>query len=169
MEVPLKHPASLCLVALICLTGDLVPPAADCPRRLLGVWEYRQKAGQGYDDQGERLELSCRGDSIQGLYFGLEREGEHGLFYSLVEMADLKVDPNGELSFTVPERDLFHERPKNLQEVKQKKLASAGVTRDELYLRGRLKEEKLIVACTSKGSSCPDTVMVFHKGQWKPE
>lgn len=156
-------------MVLLCLTGALAAPAAECPRRLLGIWEYRQKAGQGYDDQGEKLKLSCRSDSIQGLYFGLEREGEHGLFYSLVEMADLEVSPNGELSFTVPERNLFHERPKNLQEVKQKKLASAGITRDELYLHGRLKEEKLIIACTSKGYSCPDTVMVFHRGRWKSE
>ncbi len=106
---------------------------------------------------------------MQGLYFGLEREGEHGLFYTLVEMADLKVTPAGELSFTVSERDLFQERPRTLQEVKQKKLASAGVIRDKLYLRGRLKEEKIIVTCTSQGHSCPDTVMVFHKGRWIEE
>jgi len=101
---------------------------------------------------------------MQGLYFGLEREGEHGLFYTLVELTELKVGSNGDLAFTVPERDLFIERPKSLQEVKQKRLTSAGFTRDELHLRGRLHEHKLVLACTSKGRSCPEDVMVFSKG-----
>jgi hypothetical protein len=64
------------LVVLLCLTGAFIPPSAECPKQFLGAWEYRQKAGEGYDEEGERLE---------------------------------------------------------------KKLTSAGVTRDELYLRGRLK------------------------------
>jgi hypothetical protein len=145
-EVLVKQSPYAYLVVLLCLTGAFIPPPADCPKRFLGAWEYRQKAGEGYDE-----------------------EGEHGLFYTLVEMADLKVSPAGQLSFTVPERDLFQERPRTLQEVKQKKLASAGITRDELYLRGQLKEGKMVVTCTSQGHSCPDTFMVFHKGRWIEE
>jgi hypothetical protein len=72
---------------LLSLTAGFAPPQADCQSRFLGAWEYRQRAGDGYDKEGERIELSCGGGSMQGLYFGLEREGEHGLFYTLVEMA----------------------------------------------------------------------------------
>lgn len=157
------------LVGLIGPTAAFTAPAADCQRRFLGAWEYRQAAGDGYDKEGEKLQLSCGAGSIRGLYFGLEREGEHGLFYTAVEVSRLNVSPDGELSFTVPERDLFTDRPRNLQEVKLKKLTSAGVTRDELYLRGRLTEEKLILTCTSKSHSCPDAVMVFHQGKWSRE
>jgi len=151
-------------LALLSLTGAFASPEADCQSRFLGAWEYRQRAGDGYDNEGERIELTCGGGSMQGLYFGLEREGEHGLFYTLVEVADLKLGSDGDLSFTVAERDLFRERPKNLQEVKQKRLTSAGLTRDALYMQGRLREGNLILACTSKGHSCPEDVMLFYKG-----
>lgn len=147
------------------LTSSFSPSERDCPSQYLGVWEYRQQAGEGYDPEGERLELSCVGGSMRGLYFGLEREGEHGLFYTLVQLPDLKLAPNGDLTFTVPGRELFYERPKNLQEVDQKSVASAGFTRDELRLRGRLKEGRLVLGCTSAGHSCPEAVMVFRAGK----
>jgi hypothetical protein len=130
---------------------------------LLGAWEYRQRAGDGYDAEGEKLQLSCRDKVLQGLYYGLEREGEHGLFYTLVEVTSLKVGPEAGLSFTVPGRELFYERPKDLQEVTGKKLESAGFTRDELHIQGRLKDGSLVLSCTSKGGSCPESVMGFRK------
>jgi hypothetical protein len=152
-------------VVLVSLTGAFVAPEADCQSRFLGAWEYRQRAGDGYDKEGERLELSCTGGSMQGLYFGLEREGEHGLFYTLVAVTDLKLSSNGELTFTVPQRDLYHERPKNLQDIEQKRLAPAGFTRDRLHLQGKLQEGNLILACISKGRTCPEDVLVFYKGK----
>ncbi len=66
---------------------------------------------------------------MRGLYSGLEREGEHGLFYTLVEVPDLKVTPSGTLTFTVAERELFLHRPKNLQEVRQNRLTAAAFTK----------------------------------------
>jgi hypothetical protein len=159
-------PAGLSIgLALLSLTGAFASPEADCQSRFLGAWEYRQRAGDGYDKEGERIELTCGGSFMQGLYFGLEREGEHGLFYTLVEVADLKLGTDGILSFTVLERDLFRERPRNLQEVEQKRGISAGLTRDTLHMQGRLQAGTLILTCTSKGHSCPEDVMLFHKGK----
>jgi hypothetical protein len=102
---------------------------------------------------------------MRGLYFGLEREGEHGLFYTVVQLADLMLAPNGDLGFIVPGRELFHERPKSLEEAEQKRSASAGVTRDELRLRGRLQQGNLVLGCTSTGYSCPEDLMVFRRGK----
>jgi hypothetical protein len=134
-----------------------------CPAGWTGRWEYRQKAGDGYDEEGERLELSCRAGSLAGLYYGLEREGEHGLFYTLTEVRNLQLSPEGELSFTVPGRALFHQRPATLQEVEHKKLASAGFTRDELHMKGKLQGTTLSLSCTSQAISCPEDVMVFRR------
>jgi hypothetical protein len=164
----LEEPTGLRLIHLSssCPSDAFHPPGSGCPAYWLGIWEYRQKAGDGYDTEGERLELSCIADSVRGLYSGLEREGEHGLFYTLVEMTNVKIGPEGELLFTVPAREMFSERPKNLQEVEHKKLRSAGFTRDELRMRGRLKTGTIILTCTSSSSSCPEDVMVFRKGEW---
>jgi len=103
---------------------------------------------------------------MRGLYFGLERAGEHGLFYTLVEMKDLKVTSDGALWFLVPERELFSERPRNIEEIRQKKVTWAGVTRDTLVMRGRLERGNLYLTCTSTAGLCPDKVMMFRKGSW---
>ena len=81
-------------------------------------------------------------------------------------MKDLKVERNGECSFTVPERDLFVERPNSVQEAEQKKSHSAGFMRDELQMKGSLQGGKLTLYCTSRAGSCPEDVMIFQKGKW---
>jgi hypothetical protein len=137
----------------------LASPAreAGCDPRFLGTWEYRQAAGAGFDAEGERLELSCEGGSLRGLYYGLERAGEHGLFYTLVEMKDLRVTRDSALSFLVGERELFSD---------QTRVTWAGVTRDTLVMLGRLEQGNLVVTCASTANLCPDKVLVFHKGSW---
>jgi len=154
---------------LLCFAAaGLVSPSrpAPCDRRYLGSWEYRQAAGAGFDAEGERLELTCSGGSMRGVYFGLERAGEHGLFYTLVEMKDLSIAPDGALAFLVPERELFSKRPRNFEEICQKKVTWAGVTRDTLVMRGRLERGNLYLTCTSTAGLCPDKVMMFRKGSW---
>lgn len=137
-----------------------------CDSRYVGMWEYRQAAGAGFDPEGERLEFTCKNASMQGLYFGLERAGEHGLFYTLVEMRDVTVAPDGALSFLVGERELFSERPKSLDDIRQKKVTWSGVTRDTLVMRGRIERGNLYLTCTSTAQLCPDKVMMFRKDKW---
>jgi hypothetical protein len=82
----------------------------------------------------------------------------------LLEVTDLKLRPTGELSFIVPGRELFYERPGTLQQVKAKQLRSAGFTRDVLHMTGRLQAGILTLNCTSSSSSCPENMMPFRKG-----
>jgi hypothetical protein len=151
------------MVLLFSPIGSAAWAQDDAQRRLLGTWEYRQAAGTGFDREGERLEFSWKEKSIRGVYLGLEREGEHGLFYTAVEMKNLTVGPNGEIAFVVPERDLFEKRPKSVEEARQKTRESAGFTRDELHMQGRITGGTLTLQCVSKSPSCPDRVMVFKK------
>jgi hypothetical protein len=125
--------ACFILLALLFLTGGAPASAGACPDRFVGSWEYRQAAGAGYDAEGERLELACSGDSLRGLYFGLEREGEEGLFYTLVTVRDLSVSRNRDISFVVPERELYTSRPRKLDDLNPKGYPSSGITRDELH------------------------------------
>ena len=135
-------------------------------QNLIGTWEYRQGAGKTFDDEGEIINFTESKGHIKGVYFGLEREGEHGLFYTAVEIKDFKQSNGGQVSFTVPERTLFEKRPKVAQERVGQRLPSAGFTRDELKLEGVLQGEKLILHCRSEGQSCPEEVMIFKKGKW---
>jgi hypothetical protein len=153
----------VCLAALaVCAPAAPAP----CDRRFLGTWEYRQAAGAGFDAEGERLEFACKDGSMRGLYFGLERAEEHGLFYTLVEMQNLTVAPDGALSFLVGERELFSERPRTFDDIRLKKVTWSGVTRDTLVMRGRIERGNLYLTCTSTAHLCPDKVMMFRKGKW---
>jgi hypothetical protein len=138
-------------------------PMHDCPRQFLGTWEYRQAAGDEFDAEGERLELKCSGSTLSGLYHGLEREGEHGLFYTLVEVQHLRVKEAGAISFVVPARELFQKSPSTWAAVQQKRLTSSGITRDQLHFQGHLEDQKLVLTCTANGSSCPERRMVFQR------
>jgi hypothetical protein len=135
----------------------------------LGTWEYRQRnsaSPTGYDDEGEKLELIQVGGSIQGLYFGLERAGEHGLWYTLVEIKDVEVSEDGKITFRVPGRDLYRDRPNSLGDIEKLKDTPKGFTRIELKFRGQLKHGDLILQCIAEPIDCPEDVMVFRKGKW---
>lgn len=138
--------------------------APDPVASFIGVWEYRQRnlaAPSGYDPEGERLEIRRNGRSVIGLYFGLEREGEHGLFYTATEVADLAIDDEGRLRFTVPERRLFAVRPLSIEDASVSR--DAGRTRDELKMIGRITNGYLVLDCVSGRDVCPDGRLVFSR------
>lgn len=155
------HPAILLLALATCTKAP--PP-------VLGTWEYRQRnaaAASGFDSEGERLEFTQHGDSVAGVYFSLEREGEEGLFYTATEVVELSVDRLGKVSFAVPARALFSDRPASLAEAKAKAGQSAGFTRDVLRMKGELRGDTLVLACSSSPGNCPDRELVFRKGAWQ--
>lgn len=156
--------ARLVVLLLALATCTKAPPP------VLGIWEYRQRnaaAPSGFDSEGERLELGLQGDSVVGVYFGLEREGEEGLFYTVTEVADLSVDRKGKISFVVPARAIFTDRPASLAEAQAEARQSAGFTRDALRMEGELRGGTLVLACSSSPGSCPDRELVFRKGAWQ--
>jgi hypothetical protein len=134
-----------------------------CLRHFLGTWQHRQGADDGFDAEGERLELGCAEGAPAGLYYALEREGDHGLFYTLTEVRDLRVDQAGLISFVVPERELFQPRPSTLTAMRQRTLPSSGFTRDQLFFQGRVEAGNLVLSCTSRANSSPEPRMVFHR------
>ena len=133
------------------------------PAPLVGTCEYRQAnsgSATGLDSEGERLVIRDAGGQLVAEYFGLERSGEHGLFYTAVRAA-IEVAPDGTVRLTVPARQLFHKRPESLEQAA--KLESAGRTAYELSLSGRVVGEELVMACSAGGSSCPDSRMGFRR------
>lgn len=140
--------------------------ACQAPPSVVGTWEYRQEnsgAPSGYDAEGERLEFRLQGDALVGAYFGLEREGEEGLFYTATVVTELSVDRNGHVALVVPARSLYSSRPGSLAEASAQAGESAGFTRDELRMEGEVRGDRLVLACRSTAASCPDRALVFRK------
>jgi hypothetical protein len=133
-------------------------------RSLVGSWEYRQEnrgSPTGYDSEGEQLRFANEAGTIKGAYFGLEREGEHGLFYTAVEVTDLVVSLT-KVRFTVPARLLFCKRPASLQD--KAPLPDCGMTREPLVYEGELKGNVLRLKC-SAAWGCPADELTFRRIQ----
>ena len=147
----------------------LLPDNATPFARFLGTWEYRQKNSSsptGYDDQGEILVFKIIGGAVRGLYFGLERTGEHGLWYTLVEIEDIALHSDGKITFKVPARDLYPKRPASLTDLEKQKDVVQGFTRVELFFQGQIRNGDLVLECRPGPTDCPDYIMVFRKGRW---
>jgi hypothetical protein len=150
-----------CLFPLASCAG-----AADGWAPFIGEWEYRQAnsaRAEGVDPEGERLEIVREGGAVAVRYFGLEREGEHGLFYTATDVGALSLAEGGTLTFTVPARRLFSRRPESLDAARAAVDDRAGVTREELVLTGRIQDGRLVLFCSSDGAGCPERAMTFRK------
>jgi hypothetical protein len=92
-------------------------------------------------------------------------ELEIGVYYILVEVTDLTVTKSGEISFGVPERDMYAERPQSLDDIKHKRVHWAGATGIVREFRGRLQHDGRLVLTCSPDYSCADTTMVFTRSE----
>lgn len=143
-------------LALIAM-AVLVLLIASCSKEsaLSGRWQYLQPP----DAEGEILDLVKNNGQWRGFMNGLERAGEHGLFYYVVEVEDLIVKADGSISFTVGERAFYRKRPV-LSQVGGE--GDGGFARMPMFFAGQLQDGYLVLAC--KGDdSCPDLILRFEK------
>lgn len=130
----------------------------------VGAWEYRQRnvaSPAGVDPEGERLVIAQAGEEVVIVYFGLEREGEHGLYFTAVQATNVRRTKADAIEFTVPARNLYRIRPKSLAHAAS--LDSAGVANESLSLTAERRGEALIVTCVSSDRSCPESTMTFRR------
>lgn len=123
---------------------------------LSGRWQYVQPP----DTEGDVLYLATVRGEWNGFMNGLAREGEHGLFYYVVEVEELAVSEEGRVNFTVGRRGLHNERP-GLSNIGSK--GDAGFSGTPMLFSGRMEGGSLLFECT--GEDCPDTIMRFEKMQ----
>lgn len=141
------------MFAALATWADASTPAAP---PLAGRWQYLQPP----DIEGEVLDLFVSSGRWRGVMNGLERAGEHGLFYYVAELEGLEVSPDGGIRFEVGERSLFDRRPA-LSELGGK--GDAGVVRDRMRFSGRLESGDLVLRCAGAGGSCPDSTLRFKR------
>jgi hypothetical protein len=156
-----KRSALLCVGLLMAASapsapnGDVVGVAAARQTTpAAGRWQYIQFP----DREGEVLDLFVADGRWRGIMNGLERTGDHGLFYYVVEVEQLAVDPDGTIRFEVSERSLFDERPPLSQ---LGGVGSGGLIRSRMRFSGRIEGGVLILRCADDDGSCPDATLHF--------
>ena len=145
----------LAIAAVIALTTS-AKVKQKAPPSWTGRWQYLQPP----DLEGEVLDLRDSSGHWRGIMNGLERAGEHGLFYYVVAVESLQVEPGGNLRFVVGERSLFSRRPPLSTLLRT---GDAGVNRYLMRFNGRLEAGDLVLRCVDPGGSCPDSTLRFKK------
>lgn len=144
------------LIALTALTALTVIGTAAAQPALAGRWQYLQPP----DRQGEVLDILLEGGRHRAVMNGLERAGEHGLFYYVVEASDFSVAQDGSIGFTIGERVFFSKRPP-LSRLGSE--GNVGMTRDTLRFHGKMEGGMLVLECRGAPGACPDAVMRFER------
>jgi hypothetical protein len=122
---------------------------------LVGRWQYIQPP----DAEGEVLDISFSGGAYRGIMNGLERAGEHGLFYYVAELTELSVAANGEIGFTVGARSFHRMRPPLSGTAT---VGSSGHTVDRMRFHGRIEGADLVLKC-QPADVCPDSTLRFER------
>ena len=150
--------ARLSFLALATLAVAMNVAAAESDRTvsLAGRWQYLQPP----DTEGEVLDLSEASGHWRGIMNGLERAGEHGLFYYVVEVESLRVEQDGSVGFVVGERSLFSRRPA-LSMLAGK--GDAGNDTNRMRFAGRIEAGDLVLRCADPWGSCPDSTLRFKR------
>lgn len=154
---------SIFAVAAFMAIFQLPCSSQELPPSLAGRWQYLQSP----DTEGEVLDLVVASGHWRGIMNGLERAGEHGLFYYVVEIEKLAVAPDGSINFEIGEREFFTKRPP-LSHLGGK--ADGGFARPHMRFSGRIVDGYLVLQCNDEDGSCPDSSLRFKRltSQLKP-
>lgn len=123
-----------------------------------GTWKFTEEE--------EKLTITSSDGRLRGVYYGLELAGEHGRFYYVTELTNLKIDNEGNISFDIPERELITEPVRTLAEAREMGMSEdkkAGFTRDVIHMKGSMKSGYLEFECRSDSDSCYDKTMKFKR------
>jgi hypothetical protein len=101
------------LCAIVGLVFVATTHAQDALPSLVGRWQYIQPP----DHEGELLDVSLANGRLRGILNGLERVGEHGLFYYVVEVSSRRVVPRFDAAIQADREDralILSRLPSNL-------------------------------------------------------
>jgi len=146
------------IAILVALAAPTAIFAADAWDSFIGTWVYESP---GVDERDERLEFDRVNDAVIAVYFGMEFGGERSPYYTAARVNELSLDVNGRISFIIPPRKLFGERPATFDQAEA--ILGYGFTGSELKMRGRLEGETLVLQCSSEQNVCPRAEMGFRR------
>lgn len=146
----------IAIAALVGLVFQLPCSSQELPPSLAGRWQYLLPP----DTEGEVLDLVVSSGHWRGIMNGLERAGEHGLFYYVVEIEKLAIAPDGIISFEIGERKFFIKRPPFSHLGGH---SDGGFARRHMHFSGRIVGVDLVLQCNDEDGSCPDSTLRFKR------
>lgn len=139
--------------------ASLSTATEDFVRIYQGTWKF-------VSDEAERLIIMRVNKHLEGLYYGIERAGEHGRYYYVVKVVNMNIDDKGYISFDIPARDFITEPANTLEKALQlakHRDKNAGFARDVIHMKGYIENGYLVLECFSDSDSCYDNIMKFKR------
>jgi len=133
----------------------------ECKKLSGGVFQFKPKGMS--NDLTFTMIFECKNDSLKGLMFGPDPEGEEGTYYFMTYLNDLVVTDNT-ISFYFAYGDLYKKpfTPDNYYKDFPNKVL--GGSNSVMYYKGKLAGDSIVLNCESPDEGvCYDKTMVFNK------
>ena len=127
---------------------------------LIGIYEYKTPE----QSENHYIVIDTLNGNYNGLYFGTEDSGGHGVFFYGNGMENLNLE-NDKISFEIGKRNLYEttrfrivKNRKNLE-----KDSTYGVSKGQLKYNGEITKNGIKVKCESEFGYCWENEMNFEK------
>ena len=128
----------------------------------IGIYEYETSE----QTENHYIVIDTLNGKYNGLYFGTEDSGGHGVFFYENGMENLNLQ-NGKISFEIRERDLYQTTRfrmiKHRNRRSLKKDSTSGISRSELKYSGEIDSNGFNLNCESEYGDCWNNEMRFKK------
>ncbi len=141
-------------------TSELKTDSKKLNSDLIGIYEYKTPV----QSENHYIVIDTLNGKYNGLYFGTEDSGGHGVFFYGNGMENLNIE-NKKISFEIGKRDLYEttrfriiKHRRNLD-----KDSTSGISKSELKYSGKINSSGINLNCETEYGDCWDDEMKFQK------
>jgi len=127
---------------------------------LIGIYEYKTSE----ESENHYIIIDTLNGNYNGLYFGTEDSGGHGVFFYGNGMENLNLK-NDEISFEIGKRDLYETTRFRIVKHRRdlEKDSISGISKGQLKYNGKITKSGIKVNCESEFGYCWENEMNFKK------
>jgi len=141
-------------------TSELKTNSKKLNPELIGIYEYKtpEQAENHY------IVIDTLNGNYNGLYFGTEDSGGHGVFFYGNGMENLNIE-NKKISFGIGKRDLYETTRFRIIKHKRdlEKDSTSGISKGQLKYSGEISKNGLKLNCESEFGYCWENELNFEK------
>ena len=141
-------------------TSELKTDSKNLNADLIGIYEYKtpEKSENHY------IVIDTLNGKYNGLYYGTEDSGGHGIFFYGNEIESLKIDKS-KISFEIGTRELYETTRMKIIKHKRdlEKDSTSGISKGQLKYSGEISKIGIKLNCKSEFGYCWENELNFEK------
>jgi len=127
---------------------------------LIGIYEYKTPE----QSENHYIVIDTLNGKYNGLYYGTEDSGGHGIFFYGNGIESLKIDKN-KISFEIGTRELYETTRMRIIKHKRdlEKDSTSGISKGQLKYSGEISKSGFKLNCESEYGYCWENELNFEK------